>query len=104
MANRFRFVARREGGILRGGEPMKAPYGFEIIESCVSCPHREDRLFCNLPPAAVQALSAITSPAAYPKIAMLFVEGQSPRGVFIFASTSRRSYQKPGPSDDHLFQ
>ena len=83
---------------------MKAPYGFEIIESCVSCPHREDRLFCNLPPAAVQALSAITSPAAYPKTAMLFVEGQSPRGVFIFASTSRRSYQKPGPSDDHLFQ
>jgi len=62
---------------------MKAPYGFEIIESCVSCPHREDRLFCNLPPAAVQALSAITSPAAYPKTAMLFVEGQSPRGVFI---------------------
>ena len=62
---------------------MKAPYGFEIIESCVSCPHREDRLFCNLPPAAVQALSAITSPAAYPKTATLFVEGQSPRGVFI---------------------
>ena len=62
---------------------MKAPYGFEIIESCVSCPHREERLFCNLPPAAVQALSAITSPAAYPKTAMLFVEGQSPRGVFI---------------------
>ena len=83
MANRFRFVARREGGILRSGKPMKAPYGFEIIESCVSCPHREERLFCNLPPAAVQALSAITSPAAYPKTAMLFVEGQSPRGVFI---------------------
>jgi len=83
MANRFRFVARREGGILRDGEPMKAPYGFEIIERCVSCPHREDRLFCNLPPAAVHALSAITSPAAYPKTAMLFVEGQSPRGVFI---------------------
>src|SRR5215831_15881825 len=64
MANRFRFVACREGGILRGGEPTKASYGFEIIESCVSCPHREDRLFCNLPPAAVQALSAMTSPAA----------------------------------------
>jgi len=62
---------------------MKAPYGFEIIENCLSCPHREDRLFCNLPPAAVQALSAVTSPAAYPKTAILFVEGQSPRGVFI---------------------
>ena len=62
---------------------MKAPYGFEIIENCLSCPHREDRLFCNLPPAAVQTLSAVTSPAAYPKTAILFVEGQSPRGVFI---------------------
>ena len=62
---------------------MKAPYGFEIIENCLSCPHREDQLFCNLPPAAVQALSAVTSPAAYPKTAILFVEGQSPRGVFI---------------------
>jgi CRP/FNR family transcriptional regulator, cyclic AMP receptor protein len=65
---------------------MRAPYGLEIIESCLSCPHREDRLFCNLPPAAVQALAAITSPAAYPKGATLFVEGQSPRGVFILCS------------------
>jgi CRP/FNR family transcriptional regulator len=69
--------------MLRGGQPKKAPYGFEIIENCLSCPHREDQLFCNLPPAAVQTLSAVTSPAAYPKTAILFVEGQSPRGVFI---------------------
>jgi CRP/FNR family transcriptional regulator, cyclic AMP receptor protein len=86
MPSGFRFVARRDGGILRGGELMKAPYGFEIIENCLSCPHREDRLFCNLPPESVQGLSAITSPAAYPKTATLFVEGQSPRGVFILCS------------------
>jgi CRP/FNR family cyclic AMP-dependent transcriptional regulator len=65
---------------------MKAPYGLEIIESCLPCPHREDWLFCNLPPAAVQGLAAITSPTAYPKGATLFVEGQSPRGVFILCS------------------
>jgi len=65
---------------------MRAPYGLEIIESCLSCPHREDRLFCNLPSAAVQALSAITSVAVYPKGAMLFVEGQSARGVFVLCS------------------
>ncbi|HKW63737.1 MAG TPA: Crp/Fnr family transcriptional regulator [Candidatus Acidoferrum sp.] len=65
---------------------MRAPYGLEIIESCLSCHHREDRLFCNLPPAAVQGLSAITSPAAYPKGATLFVEGQNPRGVFILCN------------------
>jgi CRP/FNR family transcriptional regulator len=65
---------------------MRAPYGLEIIENCLSCPHREDRLFCNLPPAAAQVLARITSPAVYPKGATLFVEGQSPRGVFILCS------------------
>ncbi len=65
---------------------MRAQYGLEIIESCLSCPHREDRLFCNLPPPAVERLAAITSAAAYPKGATLFVEGQSPRGVFILCS------------------
>ena len=65
---------------------MRAPYGLEIIESCLACPHREDRLFCNLSPPAVQRLAAITSAAAYPKGATLFVEGQSPRGVFILCT------------------
>jgi len=65
---------------------MRAPYGLEIIESCIACPHREDRLFCNLPPETVKHLAAITSPASYPKGAMLFVEGQQPRGVFVLCS------------------
>src|ERR1700740_1827715 len=86
MPSGFRFVFRKEGGILRGSQVMRAPYGLEIIESCLSCPHREDRLFCNLPSAAVEALSAITSAAAYPKGATLFVEGQAPRGVFVLCS------------------
>ena len=65
---------------------MRAPYGLEIIENCVACPHREDRLFCNLPPRAVERLAAITSPSSYPKGATLFVEGQPPRGVFVLCS------------------
>src|SRR6266852_606577 len=86
MSSGFRFVSRREGGILRGGELVRAPYGLEIIESCLSCPHREDRLFCNLAPPAVQKLAAITSASAYPKGATLFVEGQLPRGVFVLCA------------------
>src|SRR5215469_2445320 len=86
MPNGFRFVSRREGGILRGGKLMRAPYGLEIIENCLSCPHRQDRLFCNLAPAAMQRLAAITSPSSYPKGATLFVEGQEPPGVFILCS------------------
>jgi len=62
---------------------MRSPYGLDIIESCITCPFREDRLFCNLSNAAVKELQEITSAAAYPKGALLFVEGQAPRGIFI---------------------
>lgn len=86
MPGGFRIVLHRKGGILRRSKLMRAPYGLEIIESCISCPHREERLFCNLSPPAVQRLSAITSPSSYPKGATLFVEGQAPRGVFILCS------------------
>jgi len=60
-----------------------SPYGLEIIESCVTCKLRADKIFCNLAPHTVQALEAIKYTTAYPKGAVLFVEGQAPRGVFI---------------------
>lgn len=86
MAGGFRLVRRIGGGILPASDVMRAPYGLEIIENCMSCPHREDRLFCNLSPAAVQHLATITSASSYPKGATLFVEGQAPRGVFVLCS------------------
>lgn len=82
-ANRFQFLTKLEGGLLPEGSPMRTPYGLEIIENCLACPHREERLFCNLPEPSVRALAAITASAAYPKGATLFVEGQPARGVFI---------------------
>jgi len=60
-----------------------SPYGLEIIESCVTCKLRADKIFCNLATPTVQALEAIKYTTAYPKGAVLFVEGQAPRGVFI---------------------
>ena len=62
---------------------MRSPAELEIIERSVASPHKEDRLFRNLPAAAMQRLSAISSAASYPKGATLFVEGQPGRGVFI---------------------
>ena len=62
---------------------MKSPYGLDIIDSCVTCPVHEDRLFCNLSPAALEQLNSIKSTATYPKSAILFTEGQEPRGVFV---------------------
>ena len=62
---------------------MLSPYGLEIIESCLTCKLRAERLFCNLSHAAIASLEAIKYSTAYPKGAVLFVEGQSPRGIFI---------------------
>jgi CRP/FNR family transcriptional regulator, cyclic AMP receptor protein len=60
-----------------------SPYGLEIVESCLTCKLRADKIFCNLPTQTVQALETIKYTTAYPKGAVLFVEGQAPRGVFI---------------------
>ncbi len=65
---------------------MKAPYGLNILDNCLTCPMREDHLFCNLPPAALQKLNEIRSTAIYPKSAMLFIEGQQPRGIFVLCN------------------
>jgi CRP/FNR family cyclic AMP-dependent transcriptional regulator len=65
---------------------MRVPYGLNIIDNCVSCPVREEHLFCNLPGPAVQRLNEIKSTAIYPKAAMLFIEGQQPRGVFVLCA------------------
>jgi CRP/FNR family transcriptional regulator, cyclic AMP receptor protein len=65
---------------------MKSPYGLRVIESCVACPVLKDRVFCNLPGPALAGLDAISTSATYPRGALLFVEGQSPNGVFILCN------------------
>jgi len=62
---------------------MRAPYGLNILDNCLTCPVRGEHLFCNLSPQAGQRLNDIKSTAVYPKGAMLFIEGQQPRGVFV---------------------
>jgi CRP/FNR family transcriptional regulator, cyclic AMP receptor protein len=65
---------------------MRAPYGLTILDNCITCPVREEHLFCNLPPSDVQKLNEIKSTAVYPKSALLFIEGQEPRGVFVLCT------------------
>src|SRR5437899_12718240 len=65
---------------------MRSPYGLNIIDDCVVCPVREEHLFCNLSLPAVQKLNEIKSTAVYPKSAVLFIEGQRPRGVFVLCT------------------
>ncbi|HZR56907.1 MAG TPA: Crp/Fnr family transcriptional regulator [Terriglobales bacterium] len=65
---------------------MRTPYGLKIIENCLICPLRHEHIFCDLPPRSLEDLQAISSLATYPKGAVLFVEGQEPRGVFILCN------------------
>ncbi len=66
---------------------MLSPYGMEIVESCLKCKLRAGRI-CDLPPAALQAFEGIKYATAYPRGAVLFVQGQLPRGIFVLCKGS----------------
>jgi CRP/FNR family transcriptional regulator, cyclic AMP receptor protein len=65
---------------------MRAPYGLNILDNCTTCPLKDEHLFCNLSVQASQRLNEIKSTAVYPKGAMLFIEGQLSRGVFVLCN------------------
>jgi len=60
-----------------------SPYELNIIESCLTCRTRADPLFCNLPGRALEALEKIKHPIVYPKGAVLYIQGQAPRRVWV---------------------
>ena len=62
---------------------MRGPYGMEVMEDCRTCPMRKNGFFCQLPSQALQAFNCAKFTSAYPQEAVLFVEGQTPRGVYM---------------------
>ncbi len=68
------------------GNEMNTPYGLEICESCVSCKLNKNDWFCHLSQAGSKSLNMYSHLTVYPSGALLFVEGQSPRGIFILCS------------------
>ena len=65
---------------------MGTPYGIEITEDCLLCKLRSSGFFCELPKTSLQELEKIKYASAYPSGAVLFVEGQAPRGVYVICS------------------
>ncbi len=62
---------------------MRSPYGLELIENCQTCRARTNGFFCKLNPNALRDLEAVKFTNSYPQGAVLFVEGQASRGVFV---------------------
>ena len=67
-------------------ENMKTPYGLEIIENCADCFCRKAGFFCGFSPGVVESLDQVSHHSTMPAGAILFVEGQISRGVFILCS------------------
>ena len=62
---------------------MHSPYGLEIVDCCSSCRLRSSGFFCNFSSAALQYFDHIKSASAFPRGAVLFVQGQPTRGIFV---------------------
>jgi CRP/FNR family transcriptional regulator, cyclic AMP receptor protein len=61
----------------------KSPYGLPIVEDCLHCQLRGDNFFCKISEASRKALDRIKHTTSYPAGALLFLEGQAPRGVYV---------------------
>jgi CRP/FNR family transcriptional regulator, cyclic AMP receptor protein len=65
---------------------MNTPYGLEMIDSCMTCKLRKSHWFCHLSSEVLLPFSAASHLSTYPGGALLFVEGQVPRGAFVLCS------------------
>ena len=59
---------------------MNSPYG--LPAECLSCHLRPDTFFCALSSASLEAFKQIRHAAVFPGSAVIFVQGQSPGGIF----------------------
>jgi CRP/FNR family transcriptional regulator, cyclic AMP receptor protein len=64
----------------------KGPYNLKVIESCFSCVMREEGLFCQLPHGELATLNSIRQTSYYPRGVVLFMEGESPRGLLVLCA------------------
>src|ERR1700756_5413610 len=65
---------------------MYSQCALEQDQRCQSCNLKEDGFLCHLDPAASKEFDAIKYSSAYPGAAMLFLENEHARGVFLLCS------------------
>ena len=60
---------------------MNSPYG--LPAECLTCHLRSDNFFCALSQESLAAFNQIKHAVVVPEGAVIFVEGQAPRGIFM---------------------
>ena len=63
-----------------------APYGMELVDDCSKCELRKEGFFCKLGNDSLEAFERVKFTSSYPAGAVLFVEGQVPRGVYMLCA------------------
>jgi CRP/FNR family transcriptional regulator len=72
------------------GKNGPSPRSLEIIQRCLTCPVRDEALFCQLSEPALEELDAIRQTIVWPEKSLLFTEGQKPHGLFVLCSGKAR--------------
>ena len=62
---------------------MRGPYGFDMSDSCQNGKLKKAEFFCGLSLKALKEFDSIKSSSVYPEGAVLFLEKQDARGVFV---------------------
>ena len=65
---------------------MKTPYGLDIIDDCTTCTCVNSEFFCGTSNEVLRSLTQVSLKSTLPAGAILFVEGQAARGIFIICS------------------
>ncbi len=60
-----------------------SPYGLPIVDRCVGCSLRQQNSFCMLSQDATEELDQVKHVSFYPAGAVIFIEGQEARGVYV---------------------
>ena len=60
---------------------MKSPYG--LSPECLNCHLRPNNFFCSLSKESLKALHQIKHGVVFPEGAVIFLQGQNPRGIFM---------------------
>ncbi len=69
---------------------MSSAYGLNVSDRCQTCKIRSKGFFCDLSPGALRAFDAIKFSITYPRGAVLFGEGEEPRGIFVLCQGSAK--------------
>jgi CRP/FNR family cyclic AMP-dependent transcriptional regulator len=66
----------------------RSPYGFEVFETCTTCPWRTEQFLCALDAQALARFDSIAFTNIYPTGSVLFSEGEIPRAVYMVCKGS----------------